>query len=256
MKIRIILARIKRRLLKKPYEKDPKFPAYWFNQVLGNREAQIVQIGSNDGKTGDPLNTLLHKHKKWKGVFVEPVPYLFEKLKENYKDSSRFSFENVAINEGETLEFYWVDPAARDILKNLPYWYDQLGSFNRNHISKQLDGKLEPFILSTELEGIKLLDLFNRNKLKNVNLLHIDTEGYDWNILSQLNLNQYSPEFILFESNHLSKTDLIDSYNFLEKKYVIFDSGIDILAVNKSIGEGHMKKMTNHLQRIEIDQFS
>lgn len=46
-------------------------------EILDNREDLfVVQIGSNDGMTADPLYCILHEHPSWKALLVEPVPYL------------------------------------------------------------------------------------------------------------------------------------------------------------------------------------
>src|SRR4051812_3099016 len=45
-------------------------------------EVFFVQIGSNDGKRNDPIHDLAIGNESWNGLFVEPVPQLFEKLKE------------------------------------------------------------------------------------------------------------------------------------------------------------------------------
>lgn len=247
MKLRTTLARIKRRVFKKTYHKDPAYAPYWFNKILGGKVAHIVQIGSNDGKTGDPLNQLLFTNKEWKALFVEPVPYLFERLKRNYPDDKRFQFENVAINKGERLTFYWVNPDANGTLDNLPYWFDQLGSFNRQHIINELGERIEPFIFSEELEGVTLNTLFERNDIQQIDILHIDTEGYDWQILSQLDLKKHKPSFILYEKNHLLASDLNDSYNFLKIDYKLYEIGIDMLAVSKEVGTYTLNLLDQHM---------
>jgi len=249
--LRTLLARVKRNILKKPFIKDPKLPAFWFDKKLNTQDAFIVQIGSNDGKTGDPLFPLLQKNKNWKALFVEPVPYSFKKLKANYPDTNRFAFENVAINQGEPLTFYWVDHSAKTEIPNLPYWFDQLGSFNRQHILNHFDGALEPFIRSKKLEGLTLPTLFERNQIEKINILHIDTEGYDWKILSQLDLNKFQPDFILMEYNHLSKEELQQTTTFLKSKYTLFNLGIDMLAVHNSASPELLKGMKNKLTQLE-----
>ena len=242
--LNVLLARLKRNLLKKPFIKDKAYPPYWFDRSLSGENAYLVQIGSNDGKTGDPLYPLLQKNKHWKALFVEPVPYSFEKLKSNYPNQDRFRFENAAINDGTRLTFYWVDPNAKNVLPDLPYWYDQLGSFDKQNIVKHLDGVLEPFIRSRELEGFTLQQLFDHNKIEQVDILHIDTEGYDWKILSQLNFDKYEPKFILFEYQHLTASELKSAFNFLKKKYQLFNVGIDLLAVHKDWNQHLLAKMT------------
>lgn len=249
--IKTLLARAKRKLFEKPFLKDPAFPAFWFDKSLSAKAASLVQIGSNDGKTGDPLYPLLQKNKNWKALFVEPVPYSFEKLQNNYPDKKRFQFENVAINDGTQLTFYWVDHKAKQALPDLPYWYDQLGSFDRQHILNHLDGALEPFILSANLEGLTLQQLFDRNEIKEIDILHIDTEGYDWKILSQLNLKKYQPAFILFEYNHLAKDELNAAIAMLNPQYKLFNLGIDLLAVHAQINEKWIDKMTKKMSPMQ-----
>jgi FkbM family methyltransferase len=248
MNLRTQMARLKRKLFKKPFLKDKRYPPYWFDQVLGRSKVFLVQIGSNDGKTGDPFHQLLQKNSNWKALFVEPVPYLFERLKSNYADQARFSFANVAINEGNRLTFYWLDPAAKDNFDDLPFWYDQLGSFDKQHIINELGDRVESYIFSKELEGIRLPDLLSQNQVDKIDILHIDTEGYDWKILSQLDLKTFQPKFILYECNHLSKKELADSYTFLKDQYELFDVGIDVLAVNKKALADYLPAMVKSMK--------
>ncbi|MEM6963163.1 MAG: FkbM family methyltransferase [Bacteroidota bacterium] len=250
------LARLKRKIIKTPPIKDKRLPTYWLHQLLIGRTAFVCQIGSNDGKTGDPLYDLLQKNKEWKALFVEPVPYLFDKLKINYGTNHRFTFENVAINNGDKLTFYWVDPQAKKAIENLPPWYDQLGSFDKQHILNHLDGKLAPFILSEELECITLPHLLERNQIARVDILHIDTEGYDWNILSQFDFKKYATQFILFEKRHLSTEEVRLANDYLKSQFQLFDLGMDMLAVSKSIGDSKLTEMERKMKFFDVAALS
>ena len=207
-------------------------PSYWIPKILPERDGIAVQIGSNDGRTGDPLHGWLKRKKGWSAVFVEPVPFLYERLKKTYSGEKRFSFENAVINEGEEVAFYWVSEDARSALPDLPPWYDQLGGFNRDHITNHIPD-LEPFIQSATLKGITLVDLFDKYKLDFIDLLHIDTEGADFRILSQLDLKRFRPRLILYERKHLSKDEENESIRFLQASYMLYNLGADILAVKK-----------------------
>ncbi len=222
-----------RRATKVPYLRDPRYPAYWFDRLLGGKPARIVQIGSNDGKTGDPLHELLLRHRSWSGLFVEPIPYIFERLKNNYPNEDRFRFANVAINEGERMPFYHVTAAAKVAHPELPEWYDQLGSFNRAHLENHLDGKLVPFIESLEVTGRTLPELLRSQAVESIDILHIDCEGYDWRVLSQLDLERFQPTFILFEYHHLIPEEAAAARTFLARDYVVHQTGIDYLAVHR-----------------------
>ena len=166
----------------------------------------FVQVGSNDGLQGDPICGLINRYSNWRGMLIEPVPFIFERLKQNYNYSDRFIFENVAIsNKSGSRKFYYVSRKAKEELGDkLPYWHDQLGSFDKNHILKHIDGILEPYIVETEVETITLPELLDKNNVDKIDLLHIDTEGYDYKVLSQVDFSKYRPSVILYEDKHLS----------------------------------------------------
>jgi len=208
----------------------------WLARILQKKNiATVVQIGSNDGKTGDPLHNLILKNKNWKVVFVEPVPSLFQKLKANYGVNDRFIFENCAINQGEQQDFYWVDEErAKMEITGLPSWFNQLGSFDKSHITKHMDGLLTPFIRSEIVRGKTLNELLSVNKISKLDVLHIDAEGYDWKIVSQLDLKKITPEIILFEFTHLLKDERESAIDFLKPKYHLFSIRSDFLCVLKS----------------------
>lgn len=226
------------RALKKRLTYEPESSAIeasvWINHIFDNDPIQIVQIGSNDGKTKDPLFDLIQKNALWKVLFVEPVPYLFKRLKANYGHDSRFTFERLAVNDGSRQVFYSVNEEAKNDLPDLPVWYDQLNSFDKNNILKHLDGILKPYIEEMEIEGIRLQELLNRNGIQNLDLLHIDTEGYDWKILSQLNIRKYKPTIILYEHRHITIEERRASLNFLKRKYRIYNIGGDFICLSKA----------------------
>lgn len=166
----------------------------------------FVQIGSNDGLQGDPLHDIIITNKKWKGIFIEPVGYLFERLQRNYRNQDRFIFEKEAIapSRGVVKFFYVSEKAKAELGDALPYWYDQLGSFDKNHILKQLEGMLEPYILTEEVITVPLQEVLDKHKATKVDLIHIDTEGYDYKVLSMIDFSKYKPFVILYEHMHLS----------------------------------------------------
>lgn len=195
---------------------------YFFDRKMTN----IVQIGSNDGKTGDPLFESI-KSNNWTVTFVEPIPYLFEKLVNNYGNDERFRFVQKAVGKGVS-NFYFIDKQSGLDL-NLPYWYDQLGSFDFNHILKHFGDSIKPYIRSIRVETIGLNELLDSR----VDLLHIDVEGYDWEVLKQLDKTKYSPKIILFEHKHLNDSDYKSCLDFLDNYYFIKFID-DTICLNKS----------------------
>ncbi|MCC5918316.1 MAG: FkbM family methyltransferase [Cryomorphaceae bacterium] len=189
----------------------------------------VVQIGSYDGKTHDPLHRIVLSRHNWAVVLVEPVPQIFQRLKRNYPTEDRFHFEQVAINDGKSAPFYYVDESELHKSGIFPDWAGMLSSFDRNHILKHLDGALAPFIRTVELPGMTLPDVFKKHNVNTLHLLHIDAEGYDWRILKQLNLRKYQPAVILFEYAHLAPNEIESAKRFLAPKYEIHVVEMDFL---------------------------
>ena len=196
----------------------------------------FVKIGANDGTTGDPVSDILLADERWKGLLVEPVPYIFKRLAANFSDSSRFSLERAAIGEsnGEAT-FYYVDPRAAHEIPNLPEWYDQLGSFDRNHIIKHLNGVLEPFIIEECVPVRTLEHLFRDGGTKDVHLLQIDTEGHDYEVLKSVDLAKLLPLAIYVEHKNISRSDKVEMLKGLRGRgYRIDDCGGDYFAVHRT----------------------
>jgi FkbM family methyltransferase len=199
-------------------------------------EASFIKVGANDGVTEDPCSDIILKHASWRGVLIEPVPYCCEELKKNFSDSSRFVVEQVAVGttRGKT-PFYYVDREAIKSLPVLPKWYDQLGSFDKNHILRHFGKAIEPFIVGCSVETVTLADVLERNRIVDLHLLHIDTEGYDYEVLRMLDFGKYLPAVILVEHKHLRNSDRSAMRQLLRANgYTVLDCGGDYFAVNRS----------------------
>jgi FkbM family methyltransferase len=198
-------------------------------------EPVFVKIGANDGVTSDPCSDILLADSNWKGLLVEPVPYCFDRLRRHFRDSGRFHLERAAIGArtGQA-KFYYVDERARREVPNLPEWFDQLGSFDRNHIVKHLDGVLEPFIVESKVDVYSLSDALMRNRIENVHLLHVDAEGYDYEVLKTLDFDKHAPLSIFIEYKHLSSAERTEMVRFLRARgYSVRDCGTDYFALHK-----------------------
>src|SRR5436305_1438250 len=55
--------------------------------------AFVVQVGAHDGSIVDPLRAELVR-RPWSGILVEPVPYVFARLRASYGRNSRLALEN------------------------------------------------------------------------------------------------------------------------------------------------------------------
>ena len=53
-------------------------------------DASVIQIGAMDGINFDDTRGFLDMYK-WKSLLIEPVPDLFNELKENFKDRENYT---------------------------------------------------------------------------------------------------------------------------------------------------------------------
>jgi FkbM family methyltransferase len=173
-------------------------------------EAFFVEIGSNDGEQHDHLRPFILS-SGWRGIMVEPVPYVFERLRRSYGAHERIALENSAIGERDaTLPFFHVRDASAEERERLPDWYDGIGSFSREallgHAAEIPD--ISERIVRAEVTTLTFESLCRRHGVDEVDLLVIDTEGYDWRILQSIELDsRRRPRLIVYEHYHLSPTD-------------------------------------------------
>jgi FkbM family methyltransferase len=182
------------------------------NSVL-NQAAQdnsnlfFVQIGANDGVIYDPINQFVNRHN-WHGVMVEPVAHYFNQLKRNYASNPNLIFENVAIsNNNEVRDFYRV----REDLDFLPEWCHGLGTFDLDVLltHKWAIPNLQDYVVTEQVTCITLAELLHKHAIQHIDLLLIDTEGFDYQILQQLDFAQTRPDILLYEHQYISKQEKI-----------------------------------------------
>lgn len=188
-----------------PSRAQRRLQAAIVRSLQGRPEVCVVQVGANDGVQGDPLHALILAHPHWRALFIEPVDTLFERLVRNYGREQRFQFRRCAISSSAgPRTFFHVSDDARAVLgERLPYWFDQLGTFDRAHIVAQLGGALEPFIVATQVDALPLTRVLEEHGLDRVDLLHVDAEGHDHEVLMSLDLARYKPAVVLYEHVHL-----------------------------------------------------
>jgi FkbM family methyltransferase len=195
----------------------------------------FIQIGANDGAKKDHIVDFIKKYQ-WHGILVEPVPYLFEKLKATYIDYD-LHFENAAIttqNGFQPIYRLSVDGSA------LPEWHDGLASLDKNIVLSHADSipEIESLVVNEMIRTLTFTSLLDKYDIEDVNILHIDTEGHDYEILKTINFDRIRPNIIIYEYHHLTLYNYQRSTLYLQNNgYTVYHShnSFDILAVDKLV---------------------
>lgn len=170
-----------------------------------NHEPTVLQVGAFDGQANDPLLTVFGD-RPWRGVLVEPQPGPFERLAHRYAESAGIQTFNVAISDSEQRKaLYSFDPEAP-----LPDWGHQLASFDRDHLlraERYLGVRAEPFLREDLVECWTFDRLFREAGVGAVDILQVDTEGYDYEILRLFDVPRRLPPIVNYEHEHLSRGD-------------------------------------------------
>ena len=198
-----------------------------------NRDSQedffFVQIGAHDGLHFDPIRPFIKK-RHWKGILVEPQPAIYQRLKANYREEPQLSFENAAISshDGEAILYVFKKTAA------LPDHVTMLASFDKGalvHNGHHYQGEIEELKVPT----LTLTTLLAKHRVTKIDLLQIDTEGFDFEIIKMLENCAIKPELIHFESAFMNQHKTHECGELLHRLgYRALTIGIDTIAYRQT----------------------
>lgn len=168
-------------------------------------DAFFIEIGANDGVAHDHLRPFVLSHG-WRGVMVEPVPFVFERLRRNYAGVEGVALANAAIARRDgTLPFYHLAEAGEGEREGLPGWYDAIGSFSRETVLAHAADipDIERRLVSARVECLSFESLCRRHGVERLDLLAIDAEGYDAEIVGSIDFERRRPRLLIYEHFHL-----------------------------------------------------
>lgn len=207
------------------------------NMGLSGEAPFFLVIGAMDGVSFDEFNPFI-KTYNWSGVFVEPIPEQFKRLKENLLAlgcSPNSKYENSAIAEHDgTVKMLTINQQAIDTGK-VNSCFGGMSSIYppRNGLGSEGDAKtVELYGEMIEVNCITLNTLITRHNIKSLDIICIDAEGWDYKILRQLDFTTWRPKLVRCEYINLNEEEKKGLLEILEKNdYVYHISGMDIDAV-------------------------
>jgi FkbM family methyltransferase len=222
-----------------------------------NNDGVVVQIGASDGYTYDDTTHILSSYP-WKVVLVEPIPKLFEELKEYTKNRENYFYEQCAITENDGEVEMLTIPSDIIVNEGVHSGYKGMScvfpSKNNNLGNSTYDRDVEireKYGVKINVPSMTLTSLMNKHNLEKIDVFLCDAEGYDYDIFKQIDLDNYKPKFIRLEHMNLSeqdKKDLID--RLIKFGYNIEMSAQDIDAVS---GEYWEKIISNETIETNIE---
>lgn len=225
-------------------------------RVLGalaaaNPQAFFIQVGANDGRMMDPLRKNILA-TQWRGLALEPVPDLYRALCNNYAQlSGRVQPVNAALaqSSGEQTFYHLADQHQSD---PLPSWASGLGSFRKNVIlehASRIPG-IENYLLEIQVPCLSWADLCAQYDVDTLDLVLTDTEGYDFEIVRQIDFQRHRPLVLIYEHHHFdAQTDAACTTLLKQKGYHLFREGLDSWAIDATNTDPRYATLRNRWPR-------
>lgn len=208
----------------------------------------VIQVGANDGITHDPIHKFI-KRDDWKGVLLEPQPDVFHQdLKKIYAKNKGIHPVCAAIGEQDgNLPIYKIGFSSMR-------WATGLASFSKEKIEKafedgivasnckrfgiQIPEDKSKWIAEEQVTVISPSTLISTYKIKKIDLLQIDAEGYDLEVIRIFDIEKNQPQAIVFENVGLNREDYQVCLSLLEKNgYKTKKFGPNTLAMKAPLAE-------------------
>lgn len=210
-------------------------------KLFSNNINTVLDVGAHEGEFALSLDKSFNVKKI---ISFEPNKKIFSKLKNNTKRNSNIEIVNSGVGEKKER-------------KNLNVNVESSSS-SINELRIDSDYYKKKFFLTNLFKGnvieekvsinvIKLDDYIKENKIENIDLLKIDTEGFEFNVLKGAHKNLEYIKIIYFE--HHFDNMIIKNYNLSDihdyliangfKKYfkikMKFRKSFEYIYINKTL---------------------
>ncbi|MCB9225228.1 MAG: FkbM family methyltransferase [Crocinitomicaceae bacterium] len=212
------------------------------------KEFTVIQVGANDGITHDPIHKFI-KRDRWNGVLLEPQKYVFDKyLTRIYKKHDNIHVVNAAMGyEDGTLPMYKIGFSTERWATGLAT-FDKATlekAFTSGHVARKcakekikIPSDVNQQIIEERVKVRCAESLLKEYNIKKIDLLMIDTEGFDLEVIKMFDIAKNQPGMIIFESSHLSDTEIKEAEELLTKNgYDHKKDGPNMVAIKSGLNQ-------------------
>jgi FkbM family methyltransferase len=187
----------------------------------------LVLVGAHDGVSHDDLFSFL-RDRKVRGIAIEPVPWYFELLQQNYAVFPGITCIQEAVHHQlREVVLYCPDPAYKHLY---PEWTTGIASLDETHHQSKVDAAHMSAITAPAAPLMEMMGTYYREAT--IDLLQVDVEGYDDAVIGMFDFERFLPRIVKVEIESLSEAKSNAVKKTLQGKgYYIFVQGPDLIAV-------------------------
>jgi FkbM family methyltransferase len=195
-----------------------------------NKQFHFLQIGAHDGQNKDPLAKYTDSCK-WHGIMVEPIKSNFSRLSNKYQNNPNIKVVNCAVAwEQGYKPMYKVSEDC----EKAPHWASMIASFSRDHLLnfKSKFPEIEKHIVIENVECNTIRNIISGHAGNDeINLVVIDTEGFDYQVILMLFKGNIEPSILHCEIAYMSPEEKSELFKMLEnRRYCFAIEGRDLTA--------------------------
>jgi FkbM family methyltransferase len=194
-----------RRVINNDTTQYGEFSVLW-KLLSREKEKTVVEVGANNGVFCS--NSYPFISRGWNSVLIEPNPEVFKQLQRFHSNRDNVKLFQCACGSSETVMPLYLGKHGETGYSTLSNessdWYNATRGDEAIHVRVRPLNDILKAALCPEFFGF----------------LSIDTEGYDYEVLSGINLEHYRPKVIMTEdekppfTNAQLKNDLLLSNNY------------------------------------------
>lgn len=149
-----------------------------------------VDVGA--GSPMDDSVTRLFYQQEWRGINIEPIGHIHKSL---------------VLHRGKDINLNIGVSNTEGVLTFREYAADGFSTFSED-IQEQYSNKPDEYTVKYEdyeVETETLASIFKKQKVKDIQFLKIDVEGYEYEVIESNDWKNFRPEVLCIEANHVKK---------------------------------------------------
>lgn len=240
----------------------------FFDKVLHyyGRKGQklfMINIGAMDGVMFDSMSGYAQIYNS-DVLYVEPMKPHFERLVKHKSNNPGNKFENSAISDFNgtiTMKTIPIEVVDEGLVHPAFYGMSVIDP-SKNGMGSEGDREVvEKYAVDVEVNCITWETLTQRHNIEHFDVLSVDTEGHDYTIFKQIDLEKFRPSLIRLEWCNMTDEEKTNITNKLKNAGYVYEilGNMDIDAVRqdvydeiKSTLEPEKPKVTKSKSRLTI----
>jgi len=215
----------------------------------------MINIGAMDGVLFDGMSGYADMYNS-DVLYVEPMKPHFERLVKHKGGSSNNKFENSAISDYNgtiKMKTIPIEIVDQGLVHHAFYGMSVIDP-TKNGMGSEGDREVvEKYAIDTVVNCITWDTLVKKHNIDHFDVISVDTEGHDYIIFNQIDLNKFKPRLIRLEWCNMSDAEKTNITKKLEDAGYVYEvlGNMDIDAIRKDVYDEIKATLEPEFKKIE-----